>query len=206
MIRVKICGITAAADARAAAAAGADAVGMICRAPSQRTVDEQQVAEIAAAMPSFVMPVLLFAQAERETIESFCRAAPAAMLQFHGSEDADFCASFGRPYVHATHPMQPGDVAAAAAGHPHAAALLLDGSAGGSGEAFDWSAVPPRSHRTNEVIVAGGLNPANVAAAVAATDPYGVDVSTGVCRAGDPRRKDPALLEQFVAAARSAHG
>ena len=200
--KVKICGVTEPADARAAAAAGADAIGMVCAAPAAaRRIDERQALLVARALPSFVMPVLLFADADESTVRSFGSRIAAAMLQFHGRESPEFCCSFDRPYIKAVPVKGPDDVPAAERAHCHAAALLLDGGAGGSGETFDWSAVPAPDRRRKDIIIAGGLTPANVAAAIAATEPYGVDVSSGVCRAGDRRRKDAQLIADFVAAA-----
>ena len=203
--KVKICGVTSPEDANRAAAAGADAIGMVCAAAgAARQIDVPQAVQISRALPSFVMPVLLFADAGSEAVMSFLARIGAAMLQFHGRESAEFCCSFGRPYLKAVAVGSTDDVLAAERSHPDAAALVLDGRRGGSGTGFDWSAVPKPAQRSKDIIIAGGLNPQNVAAAIAATDPYGVDVSSGVCQAGNPLRKDAQLVCQFVAAASSA--
>ena len=203
--KVKICGVTDPEDARSAAAAGADAIGMVCQAPAaRRRIDEHQALQVARALPSFVMPVLVFADADADTVRSFCLKITAATLQFHGRESAEFCCSFGRPYLKAVFVQGPDDVSAAERAHPEAAALVLDGRRGGSGAGFDWAAVPAPGRRGKDIIIAGGLSPENVAGAIAATDPYGVDVSSGVCRAGDARRKDAQLVSDFVAAAERA--
>ena len=202
---MKICGLTSPEDARTAAAAGADAIGMVCAAAgARRRIDAPQACKIIEALPPFVTPVLLFADADAEQIESFCAQVGPATLQFHGRESAEFCRSFKRPYIKAIALQSPDDWAVAERDHPDASALLVDSGSGGSGRAFDWSLLPGRDRRGREVIVAGGLSAANVADAIAATDPYGVDVSSGVCRSGDPRRKDAALIADFVAAARRA--
>ncbi|MBF2735684.1 MAG: N-(5'-phosphoribosyl)anthranilate isomerase, partial [Betaproteobacteria bacterium AqS2] len=136
---------------------------------------------------------MLFVDAPAATVQEFAALDPKAWLQFHGDEDAEFCASFGRPYLKALRPQSAADFDAACAAHPAAEAIILDGG-GGSGEAFDWSLVPPPAGRPKPLMLAGGISPANAAAAVARTRPDWIDVSSGVCADGEPRRKDPAKL------------
>ena len=198
-----MCGVTCAEDAVAAAEAGADAIGTVCHADAPRRVGRERVAEIAGSLPPFVSMVLLFVDAPDETVASYRAAAPHAMLQFHGSETAKRCASHGAAHIKAVRPGSADDAIAAMREHANASAILYDGG-GGQGRAFDWGFVPPRAERSLPVIVAGGLGPANVAEAIEATDPDAVDVSSGVCVDGDPLRKDPAKIADFVAAVRFA--
>ena len=158
---------------------------------------------IVDALPPFVSTVGLFVDASLAMIEGILQQVPLDMLQFHGEESPAFCASPGRPWYKALR-MQPGvDIASLAAGYPGARALLLDsfkqGVPGGTGETFDWSEIPALGR---PLILAGGLDPGNVAAAVLSVAPAAVDVSGGVEKA--PGLKDPALINAFCAAVRAA--
>lgn len=202
MIRVKICGITCAEDAAEAACAGADAIGLICQPESPRRINCAEAGRIASSLPAFVTPVLLFVDADRREVENCRKLLPGATLQFHGAESPEFCASFGAPYIKSCGPLGSADIAERMRANPSACALLCDSADGGSGRTCDWDALPEPARRTLPLILAGGLNPQNVADAVVRTRPYGVDVSTGVAVRGNPRRKDPQLMRAFVAAAR----
>ena len=204
MTRVKVCGVTCNEDAQVAVRVGAAAIGMICHANSPRQVQPQAVQEVAAALPPFITLVLLFVNAPAAVIATYRTVAPYAWLQFHGGEETAFCQQHHAPYLRSVQPTTPADVTTAMELHPHARALILDGGHG-TGTSFDWELVPARTHRPVPVIVAGGLKPANVAAAIAATDPDAVDVSSGVCVDGDPVRKDPAKLAAFMHAVQTTH-
>ncbi|ROR32835.1 phosphoribosylanthranilate isomerase [Inmirania thermothiophila] len=202
--RVKICGLRRPADAVAAAAAGADAIGLVFYGPSPRAVDLGQALAVAAAVPPFVARVALFVDPDPELVRGVLATVPVELLQFHGEEPPAFCRSFGRPYIKAVRLREAGDWARAEARWGDAAALLADtdrpGRPGGTGETFDWSLVP--AHRRLPLILAGGLRPDNVGAAVRAVRPYAVDVSGGVERA--PGEKDPARMEAFLGEVRDA--
>jgi phosphoribosylanthranilate isomerase len=179
--RVKICGITRAEDGLAVAAADADAIGLVF-ADSPRRVSPAQAQAIVRALPPFIKVVGLFVDAGEADVKEVLRQVPLDLLQFHGRESPEFCRAAGRPYIKAI-AMQAGkDVTAEAARYPDAAGLLFDAwhpaLAGGSGETFDWERVPRGLQQP--VILAGGLTPENVAAAVRAVRPYAVDVSSGV--------------------------
>ena len=170
--RVKICGITRAEDGLAAAAAGADAIGLVF-ADSPRRVAPAQAQAIVRALPPFIKVVGLFVDAGEAEVKEVLRQVPLDLLQFHGRESPEFCRAAGRPYIKAI-AMQAGkDVTAEAAHYPDAAGLLFDAYhpalAGGSGETFDWERVPRGLQQP--VILAGGLTPENVAAAVRAVRP-----------------------------------
>jgi phosphoribosylanthranilate isomerase len=202
--RIKICGITRIDDALAAAAAGADAIGLVFYAGSPRAVDIEQAAAICAALPPFVCSVGLFVNAPAEAVNNVLHRVPLAMLQFHGDELPPYCSQFARPYLKALR-MHPGmDVTAAAAEFAEAKALLLDtyraGVPGGTGEVFDWQRVP--RELASRVMLAGGLNAENVAQAIAQVGPYAVDISGGVESA--PGIKDVTRIHSFVAAVRRA--
>ena len=196
--RVKICGVTTPTDARAAADAGADAVGINFHPPSPRSVGPLMAAEIAAALPPFVAAVGVFVDPDADRVRRILDRVRLDGLQFSGDESPEFCRAFGLPYIKMAG-MAPGfDFMAFEARYPDAQAFLLDTHddvlAGGTGRQFDWSAWPDSDRR---LILAGGLAPDNVTAAIAATHPYAVDVASGV--EGDVKgRKDAALVRRFV--------
>jgi phosphoribosylanthranilate isomerase len=201
--RIKICGITRIEDARAAAASGADAIGLIFYSPSPRYVAPAQARAIVESLPAFVTPVAVFVNPSPEEVEAAIRAG-AGMLQFHGDETPEFCHAFGRPYVKAAR-MRPGmDLLEYLSPHASARAWMLDAYHdelwGGTGGAFDWSLVPARAARP--ILLSGGLTAANVGDAIRRVRPYGVDVSTGV--ESSKGVKDAALIAAFIAGVRNA--
>lgn len=203
--RVKICGITSVADARAAVCAGADAIGLVFYRRSPRAVTLEQAKAIALAAGPFVTVTGLFVDPEPDHVRQVLREVPLQLLQFHGRETPSFCESFGRAYMKALRMSPELDVKSAIAEHPGASAVLLDayvqGVPGGTGQRFDWRRVPQRAARP--IVLAGGLRPDNVAAAIAATRPEAVDVSGGV--ESEPGSKDPAKMEAFITRARAVH-
>lgn len=196
--RIKICGVTRPADAHAAAAHGADAVGLVFHPPSGRSVDVEAAREIAAALPPFVTTVGLFLDPDPEWVRSVVAQVPLDLLQFHGREPAPFCRGFGRPYVKAVAMGGDADWSAPGAEYPDARGLLVDshvaGGMGGTGEAFAWDRIP--RERAFHLILAGGLDAANVARAVAAVRPDAVDVSSGVEQSRGI--KDEARIREFI--------
>ena len=201
-VRVKICGITRVEDALAAAAAGADAIGLVFYAKSPRAVDIEQARAILAALPPFVTSVGLFVDAERSELERILASVPLDLLQFHGDESVQQCEAFGRPYIKALRVKAGDDIAAQVARYPSAQGILLDayveGVPGGTGEAFDWSLIPQTLSKP--LILAGGLRPDNVAEAVSRVRPYAVDVSGGV--EASKGVKDVEKVGAFIRAAR----
>lgn len=198
--RIKICGITNVDDALAAVAAGVDAIGLVFYPGSPRAVTVEAARAICTALPPFVTSVGLFVDTEPAQIQEILRGVPLDLLQFHGTETPAFCTQFARPYIKAL--RMRGDVDLLREVHEFSAAqgLLLDtyrdGVAGGTGEVFDWQRIPPELRA--RVVLAGGLNPANVGAAVEQIRPYAVDVSGGV--ESSLGRKDANKIQQFVAA------
>lgn len=197
---VKICGITSEDDALLAVALGADAVGFMF-APSPRQIAPQVAADIVKRLPPEIVTVGVFRdEAPRRVVEVVQRAGLRA-AQLHGHESAEQ-ARWVRQRVGLTiRAFAAGDPAIEHAGEHGADVVLLDGPSPGSGRVFDWAlaVLAPPGQR---LMIAGGLNPANVASAIAQTRPWGVDVSTGVERS--PGRKDPIKLRAFVANARQA--
>ena len=139
--RIKICGLTREADVDDALDAGADALGFVLYAKSPRAVSLARAAELAARLPPFVMPVLLFVNASAQEVAQACAALPQALLQFHGDETPEQCQQAHRPYLRAAR-MAPGfDLLDFVAQFPAAQGLLLDAQLeayGGGGKVFDW--------------------------------------------------------------------
>jgi phosphoribosylanthranilate isomerase len=201
--RIKICGLTREDDVAAAVGAGADAVGFVLYPHSPRHVTADRAARLAALLPPFVTPVVLFVNAPRDVVAAVLAALPSALPQFHGDESAADCRACGRPFLRAAR-MAPGfpllDFAASQVG---AAGLVLDAFVdgyGGGGKTFDWSLIP--SDVPLPVVLSGGLNAANVAEAIARVRPWAVDVSSGVERS--PGLKDADAIRRFCAAVRRA--
>jgi len=201
--RVKICGIGNGADADAAVAYGADAIGLVF-AGGPRAVQPQAAGGIVANLPPFVSAVGLFLDPAPAWVETVLAAVSLDLLQFHGKETPGFCGRFGLPYLKALGVGGIGDLEAEIGRWPDAAGVLLDshapGQRGGSGRRFDWTVIPPRARA--RIILAGGLTPANVGAAVLAIRPWAVDVSSGV--EARPGVKDHHKLERFLAEVRHA--
>jgi phosphoribosylanthranilate isomerase len=207
--RIKICGITRVEDALAAAAAGADAIGMVFYAPSPRAVSVEAAAAICRMLPPFVTPVALFVNESAATVREIMGRARLSMLQFHGDEAPDYCEQFTMPYLKALRveaAMQAADLLEFEADFRSAAALLLDahieGLYGGSGATFDWALIPDAMR--GRIVLSGGLTPENVGEAVRRVRPWAVDVSSGVEQAGRKGLKDHARITQFTEATRHA--
>ena len=198
MTRTKLCGITRVQDAQAAAASGADALGLVFYGKSPRHVTLQQAAQLAAAIPPFVTVVGLFVNSSADEVREVLREVPLDVLQFHGEEEPEFCAQFGRPYLKAVRVKAGVDLVQCAARYKSAQGLLLDafieGTHGGTGASFDWALIP--HDLPLPVILSGGLHAGNVAQAIRQVRPYAVDVSSGVEAAKGI--KDAAKVAAFI--------
>ncbi len=204
-VRIKICGLTRAADVAAAVRLGADAIGFNCYPRSPRFVDLDALGNLASALPVFVTPVLLFVDAHESEVRRALDRVPHAVLQFHGAETEADCARFGRSYLRAFGMAEGVRLLDCERRFESASALLADtpsATHGGSGKVFDWGRLPAVSERSKPLILAGGLDEANVAHAIRTVRPYAVDVSSGVER--EKGIKDPARIERFIAAVRAA--
>ncbi len=198
---VKICGITNEDDALLAVAMGADALGFVF-APSTRQVTASAVADIVKRLPNDVLTVGVFRDEAPERVVETIHRAGLRGAQLHGHETREATWWVGERIPFVIKAFVAGDRGVAdASGYRARRPILLDAPSPGSGNVFDWrlaDGVPDRSR----LIVAGGLDSNNVAAAIAATHPWGVDVSTGV--EIEPGRKDPRLLRAFIANAQAA--
>jgi phosphoribosylanthranilate isomerase len=202
--RIKICGIVRIEDALLACELGADAIGLVMTPDSPRFVPLERARAIRDALPAFVSAVVLAHDPSHGHLSQVIREVRPDMIQFHGSEDAAFCHSFGAPYIKAIGMAGDVDARSAAAAHPRACGFVLDGhppsAQGGQGRTFDWSRVPRNFGRP--VILAGGLNAENAGRAIREVRPWAVDVASGLESA--PGIKDPAKMRAFFAAVRAA--
>jgi phosphoribosylanthranilate isomerase len=200
-VKIKICGITTAADADACAALGADMIGLNFVPSSPRRVDVAAARAIADAVRGRVEIVGVVADLPERALLDLRAAAGLDRLQLHGDEPPDLVRRLGGLAFKAVRVGSAADVEAAGA---YEGLLLVDakvpGALGGTGRAVDPGLVAPLC-RARQVLLAGGLGPGNVAAAVRALHPWGVDVASGVERA--PGVKDPAKVAAFVQAARA---
>src|SRR5947209_8716403 len=201
--KIKFCGITNPSDAEAAVAAGAWALGMILWRGSRRRCRPEVAAEIAAAHRRRVHIAGVFVNA---TLDQVTRAADEiglTLLQLHGDEGPAFCAEAARRtgcrVIKAARVHSGADIQALSAFHTdfHLLDSYVHGLPGGTGATFSWELA--RAHpRDVPVLLSGGLNPDNVADAIAAVRPYAVDVASGVELS--PGHKDHDKLEAFAAA------
>jgi phosphoribosylanthranilate isomerase len=207
MVKVKVCGITNLEDARAALAAGADALGFNFYTCSPRYITPEDARKIISELPrEAVLCVGVFVNEESAaTLARMAERAGVAAVQLHGDESPEYCAELSEQRV--IKALRVGkDFAPEQARAYRAESILLDAfnarARGGTGETFDWEL----ARRTREVVaqlyLAGGLTVENVADAIAAVRPYAVDVCSGVELA--PGRKDTERLRAFVAAVRGA--
>lgn len=203
-MRVKFCGITNLDDAAEAVRLGAWAVGLIHFDGSRRCVEPGAAAEIGAAFRRKCEVVAVFVNPTLEEVDRAVENCAATMVQLNGSEGESFCAEVKRrtgvKVVKAIHVASAADVHAAESYRTdfHLFDKRGKGLWGGTGESFDWELL--RGHRSDiPDILAGGLRPDNVARAVAVTQPYAVDVASGV--EAEPGRKDHAAMAAFFEAA-----
>jgi phosphoribosylanthranilate isomerase len=212
--RIKICGITRDEDARAAIAAGADALGFVFYPKSPRAVTAAQAAALMRAVPPFVSTVALFVNASVDEVCAAAQIAPFSLLQFHGDETAEECAAIaaavGKPFMRAFRvrpDTSPSDLLEYELQYrtasPLFSSLLLDtwvDAYGGSGKVFDWSLVP--KELAPRVVLSGGLSVHNATGAVERVRPYAVDISSGVEAAKGI--KDALKITAFIEAVRVA--
>jgi phosphoribosylanthranilate isomerase len=197
---IKICGITTEDDALLAVALGADAVGFVF-APSPRQVAAQQVYDITRRLPPEILTVGVFRDEHPKLVLDTVNRAGLKAAQLHGNESAEAVAQVAAALRWVIKAYPAGSPKVADAASLATDLILLDAPAPGSGRMFDWTLAGevPEGMR---LILAGGLDPDNVAAAVRAVEPWGVDVSSGVEKS--PGRKDPIKLKRFVERAKAA--
>ncbi|GAB4520832.1 MAG: phosphoribosylanthranilate isomerase [Phycisphaerales bacterium] len=207
--RVKICGVRDVETARVCAAHGVDAVGLVFAQVSPRLVTPETAHGIVRALPPFVVSVGLFVDATADEIVRVCERVGLGMVQLHGSESPEDCQRVrertGLPVLKAVRFDHSTIGATIEAYRGVCVGLLVDGSVGGMGETFDWSALATHaSSPAVPILVAGGLTHENVGACITMVRPYAVDVSSGV--ESSRGVKAPALIGSFLAQVRRADG
>ena len=200
-VKVKICGLTRLEDVTVSVNSGADMLGFVF-ADSSRKIGISTATELSKNVPVGILKVGLFMDNNQKVVQEVLQAVSLDLIQFHGRESAEFCGSFGLPYIKAIAMGDPNKVVDAATLFPEAAGHLYDshqpGGAGGSGTTFDWSLLQNSAHST---WLAGGLNPGNVAQAIRRVKPFAVDVSSGV--EDSPGIKNADLIKSFISTAKS---
>ncbi len=203
MIRVKICGITNAEDARVAVAAGADALGFIFVEGTPRFIAPETAAGIIAQLPPFVTPVGVFWDHAPGHVKAVAEQCGLAALQFHGDEPPEALADHRLPVIKTIKVGAVVDLEAMS--RYRAAAFLLDSPArwseGEAREPIPWALAREAAGR-RPIILSAGLTPDNVVDAARRVRPYGVDVNSGV--EAHPGKKDPEKVRRFVMRAKGA--
>lgn len=197
-IKIKICGLTRKEDVLALNGLGIDFAGFIFVSGTPRYLDLERAAKLTRLVPAGVKRVGVFLDERPAAVKKIASACRLDLLQFHGGESPGYCGQFGLPYFKTVRVLGPIEIDRLCAYRPEA--FLLDtfahGKAGGTGRTFDWSLAREAAKGGWKFILAGGLNPENVARAIGEARPWGVDVSSGV--ESSPGIKDSAKLKAFV--------
>ena len=205
-VKVKICGITNLADGRAAAEAGADALGFVFYEQSPRHISVEAASAVIRQLPPLVLKVGVFVNAPEDLVLRAVRECGLNLLQFHGEEPPEYCLQFGLMSMKAFRVRDAASLQAML--NYHTEAWLLDAYSpdkpGGTGETFQWDLALQAQALGRPIFLAGGLTPENVAEAVRCARPYGVDVSGGV--EAVPGKKDHAKVRAFIKAAKAVEG
>jgi phosphoribosylanthranilate isomerase len=198
---VKICGLTTVDDALLAVALGADAVAFNFVPGSKRQIAPVRARDIAARIPAETLTLGVFRNEARERVVDIVHTSGLGGAQLHGDESPEDTAWVADRVPFVIKAMAAGSNQALHAAEFKASVILIDAPNPGSGEVFDWSLADtmPLGLR---VLLAGGLDPDNVADAIATVRPWGVDVASGV--ESEPGRKDPSKMRRFIQNAKAA--
>jgi phosphoribosylanthranilate isomerase len=202
LTRIKICGITHLTDALTAVEAGADALGFNFVPDTPRFVKPDQVAAIVAELPPFITTVGVFASKDAAKLSTIANQCRLDAIQLHADVTPEFCRNLDRRVIKAVRVKDESSLSILSDYDVNAFLLdaYVEGMMGGTGHVFDWD-LALKAKNYGQIIVAGGLNPDNVAQAVRHVKPYAVDVSSGV--ESQPGRKDPDKVRKFIDAVRS---
>jgi phosphoribosylanthranilate isomerase len=200
MTRIKICGLTRKEDALGAAEWGADALGFVFAPRSKRRADPETVAQFIGEVPPFVTLVGVFQDQPLSEVARIMRECRLHVAQLHGLEDERFIEELGMPVLKAVGLSAASDVEKLG-NFPGHGSFLLDSAKGGSGKGFErsWAL---EAMRYGRIVLAGGLTPVNVAEAIRAVRPWGVDTASGVESA--PGIKDSEKVRSFIGRVRDA--
>lgn len=205
MMRVKICGITNLEDARLAAELGAQALGFIFYPKSPRSIKPEAARQIIAHLPPLVLSVGVFVNEAAALVLEVAEMVRLDWVQLHGEEPPEYCRFLYRNVMKAIRVQDQSSLEQMQRYQGSVRAFLLDtytsGPRGGTGESFDWS-LARQAREYGPVVLAGGLRPENVAAAIREASPLAVDVASGV--EASPGKKDPARLRAFFQAVAAA--
>ncbi|MFL8939343.1 phosphoribosylanthranilate isomerase [Rossellomorea oryzaecorticis] len=196
MTKVKVCGIREREEAKWAADAGADAVGFVF-AESKRRVTLEKAADIADSLPKDILKIGVFVNASESELQYAMDVVKLDYVQLHGDETPEFCRELTIPFIKAISIREKSDLQAL---QSYGSGLLLVDSGkgpfrGGNGTTFDWEYLSDYESLKDNIILAGGLKKENVTEAIKKTEPYMVDVSSGVERNG---RKDCKMIKAFI--------
>lgn len=203
---VKICGITNLEDALFAVHAGAGALGFNFWRPSRRFIEPAEARVIVDQLPANILTVGVFVnEASPKVVEQIAAQAGVVALQLHGDESPEYCEALVDHYV--IKALAVGDdFEAEVALNYNVRAIMLDAfdrkQRGGTGRQFDWSVARRTRELVPRLLLAGGLSPENIAAAITAVDPYGVDACSALESA--PGKKDPERVRSFIKTALAA--
>jgi len=200
MVKIKVCGLTDASEAKAVAEAGANAIGLVF-AKSPRQIDPDRAREIVQNLPPMVQTVGVFVNEFSEKIRQIVDYCGLDLVQLHGEETPEVCEDLAPRAIKAWRIRTNADIQALLPYQEVVKAFLLDAwspsAHGGTGETFDWSiAIEAKKVLSRPIILAGGLKPENVAQAVKQVRPWGVDVSSGVENA--PGKKNIDMVADFI--------
>ena len=202
--RIKFCGMCREQDIDYALGLGVDAIGLILVPGTPRAVSLDQAAALRARVPALVSCVALVMDAEPDLLRAVLDQVKPDLLQFHGRESESDCAKWQCPYLKAIPMADPAVGLEWMQRYPSARGLVLDahgvGEAGGAGRAFDWTQIP--GSQRQRMILAGGLGPQNVSAAIETVRPWAGDVSSGIEQS--PGLTSAERMLEFVLAVRSA--
>ena len=197
--RIKICGMTDVNQVEHAVSLGVDAIGLILHANSPRLITLEQAQLIRKVVPAFVSLVGVFVDADRERVESAVELVGLDIVQLHGAETEEFAQSLPRPYIKAVRAKSIQQVMADCEAYPSARGILLDpyvkGQHGGTGQSLDLG-LWPDNHKTQGLILAGGLSADNIAERISAFAPFAVDLNSGL--ETKPGVKDQTLVAKAV--------
>ena len=202
-VKIKICGLTRPEDVLLLGEMPVDFAGFIFVPGTPRFVEPEKAAELIRLLPDRIMPVGVFMDEEPDIVRETADICGLKILQFHGDETPEYCEQFRRPYFKVIRVDGPLDGRIPGGYRP--LAFLLDtfvkGAAGGTGKTFDWTVAGRVVESGLSVILAGGLNPDNIARAVEEVQPWGVDVSSGVERSMGV--KDREKIVRFIEGVKS---
>jgi len=181
-MKVKICGITDSENAKKIGQLNINAIGLVFYDKSPRAISIPQANKIIDSLPPFISKVGLFVNSKSSYIDQVLNSVNIDTIQFHGDESPSDCSQFQMPFIKAIRMREGTNLLKQAEEFSSAAGLLLDSfeedSYGGTGKSFDWNLI--RDNIDLPIILAGGLNKDNVISAIEKTQPYAVDISSGV--------------------------